>query len=60
MITGAASGAVFMDSTHRRVHQHANGPGSPKDKAIGKSRGGLNTKIHIVVDAFGKLAAPWS
>jgi transposase len=58
MVIGDTSEAVFMDSTHCKVHQHANGPGGAKDKAIGKSRGGLNTKIHIVVDALGKLAAP--
>ncbi|RYD38428.1 MAG: IS5 family transposase [Verrucomicrobiaceae bacterium] len=58
MIIRDTSEAVFMDSTPCRVRQHANGPGSPKDKAVGKSRRGLNTKIHIVVDAFGKLAAP--
>ncbi|RYD35637.1 MAG: transposase [Verrucomicrobiaceae bacterium] len=57
MITWDASEAVFMDSTHCKVLQHTNGPGSPKDRAIGKSRAGLNTKIHMVVDAFGKLAA---
>lgn len=47
-----------MDSTHCKVHQHSNGPGSPEDQAIGKSRGGLNTKIHLLVDVLGRLAAP--
>lgn len=58
LLTGDTSEAVFMDSTHCKVHQHANGPGSPEDQAIGKSRGGLNTKIHLVVDVLGRLAAP--
>jgi hypothetical protein len=43
---------------HCKVHQHSNGPGSPDDQAIGKSRGGLNSKIHLIVDVLGRLAAP--
>ena len=58
LITGHATEAAFMDSTHCKVHQHSNGPGSPEDQAIGKSRGGLNTKIHLLVDVLGRLAAP--
>ena len=58
LISAHAAEAVFMDSTHCKVHQHSNGPGSPEDQAIGKSRGGLNTKIHLLVDVLGRLAAP--
>jgi transposase len=57
LISGHMAEAVFMDSTHCKVHQHSNGPGSPENQAIGKSRGGLNTKIHLVVDVLGRLAA---
>jgi transposase len=57
-LSGHTAEAVFMDSTHCKVHQHSNGPGSPEDQAIGKSRGGLNTKIHLLVDVLGRLAAP--
>ena len=57
MIIGDTSEAVFIDSTHCKVHQHSNGPGTPGEQAIGKSRGGLNTKIHMVVDVMGRLAA---
>jgi transposase len=58
LICGHDAEAVYMDSTHCKVHQHANGPGSPDDQAIGKSRGGLNSKIHLIVDVLGRLAAP--
>ena len=57
LICGNEAGAVFYDSTHHKVHQHANGPGSAEDQAIGKSRGGLNTKLHLAIDAVGRLAA---
>lgn len=57
MVIGDASEAVFIDSTHCRAHQHAcNGKGS-KDQGVGKSRGGRNTKLHLLVDALGRLAA---
>jgi transposase len=48
---------VFLDSTVIRVHQHA--AGARKDEgpqAIGRSRGGLTTKIHVLVEALGNLA----
>jgi transposase len=56
LLTGTEAEAVFFDSTHVKVHQHANGPGTQEEQAIGASRGGLNTKIHIMVDALGRLA----
>ena len=58
MICGDEAEAVFYDSTHIKVHQHSNGPESLDSQAIGKSRGGLNTKLHMVVDILGRLAAP--
>ncbi|MGW5609543.1 IS5 family transposase [Streptomyces sp. NPDC003753] len=49
--------AVSVDSTIVRAHQHAAGarkkgprPANP-DHAIGRSRGGLTTKIHLAADA---------
>lgn len=42
----------FIDGSIVKAHQHSNG--SDKDKqAIGKSRGGNSTKIHLVVDSYG-------
>jgi transposase len=43
-----------VDSTINRVHQHAAGArGGAERHAIGRSRGGLTTKVHLVVDALG-------
>ncbi|MFJ9417742.1 IS5 family transposase [Streptomyces sp. NPDC101227] len=48
---------VSVDSTIVRAHQHAAGArtegapvGEPDDHAIGRSRGGLTTKIHLAAD----------
>ncbi|MFK0174114.1 IS5 family transposase [Streptomyces sp. NPDC090306] len=50
--------AVSVDSTIVRAHQHTAGArkkgalaGEPDDHAIGRSRGGLTTKIHLASDA---------
>lgn len=50
--------AVSVDSTVVRAHQHVAGArkkgapaGEPDDNAIGRSRGGLATKIHLASDA---------
>jgi hypothetical protein len=59
--------SLAVDSTIARAHQHATNvtrvtgagsdytnPGSePPDHAIGRSRGGLSTKIHQLVDGSG-------
>ncbi|MBF0141820.1 MAG: IS5 family transposase, partial [Magnetococcales bacterium] len=46
--------AVLVDSTIVRVHQHAAGAKKKEGpQAIGRSRGGLTTKIHAAVDALG-------
>ncbi|WP_155804603.1 IS5 family transposase, partial [Magnetospirillum fulvum] len=48
---------VMIDSTCVRVHQHgANGKkGDLDDGGMGRSRGGLTSKIHALVDADGRL-----
>jgi transposase len=46
--------SLLLDSTIVRAHQHA--VGAPKKEgaqAIGRSRGGLSTKIHMASDALG-------
>jgi transposase len=64
---GEIDWSVSVDSTVNRAHQHATnlsrhtGAGSsyknlreePADHAIGRSRGGLSTKIHHLVDGHG-------
>ena len=43
----------FIDGSIVRAHQHSTGACSTENEAIGKSRGGNTTKIHMAVDAFG-------
>lgn len=41
----------FLDSTHVKVHRCAsNPPGGQASQAMGRTKGGMNTKIHAVVD----------
>jgi hypothetical protein len=44
---------AMIDSTIVRAHQHSTGAkgGDADAQAIGRSKGGLSTKIHAVVDA---------
>jgi transposase len=45
---------LMLDSTVIRAHQHAAGMnGGDNDQALGRSRGGFGTKIHVAVDALG-------
>jgi transposase len=45
---------AMIDATIVRAHQHSAGaPAAEGDQAIGKSRGGLSTKIHVLADALG-------
>ena len=43
----------FMDGSFIRAHQHCHGAAGDDDQAIGLSRGGNNTKIHMVVESGG-------
>ena len=44
---------TMIDSTIGRAHQHRAGAQKNDDQAIGRSKGGLSTKIHALVDALG-------
>ncbi len=44
---------LFIDGTIVRAHQHSAGAASESDEALGKSRGGRSTKIHLAVDSYG-------
>ncbi|MFJ6438439.1 IS5 family transposase [Streptomyces sp. NPDC091416] len=56
---------VSVDSTVCRAHQHAAGAGSkgapgqaePDDHALGRSRGGLSTKVHLASDSHARPLA---
>ncbi|MFD2352195.1 transposase [Nonomuraea ferruginea] len=61
---GDIDGLVAVDSTIVRAHQHAAGArkgglvtGSPADHALGRSRGGLTSKIHLVCEYAVSAAA---
>ncbi len=44
---------MMIDATIVRAHQHSAGAQKKGAQAIGRSRGGLTTKIHALVDALG-------
>ena len=44
---------VFLDSSVVRAHQHSHGAAKGGDEAIGSSRGGRSTKVHLAVDSYG-------
>jgi transposase len=43
----------FIDGSYVKAHQHSAGAASDETEAIGKSRAGNTTKIHLAVDAYG-------
>ena len=47
---------LLLDSTVIRAHQHAAGAegSTPEAEALGRSRGGFSTKIHVACDGLGK------
>ncbi|MGW2370606.1 IS5 family transposase [Streptomyces sp. NPDC001667] len=50
---------VSVDSTIVRAHQHAAGArkGGRQNPALGRSRGGLTSKVHLACDAVGRPLA---
>lgn len=44
---------AFIDGTYVKAHQHSAGAASGQPEAIGKSRAGHTSKIHLAVDAHG-------
>ena len=44
---------VSIDGSYVRAHQHASGARRGECRAIGQSRGGPTTKIHMAADAHG-------
>jgi transposase len=48
----------MIDSTHVKAHRSAaGGKGGEQKQAVGRPRGGRNTKIHALADAKGRLIA---
>ena len=51
-------GEHFIDATHVKAHRcAANAAGGREHQALGRTKGGLNTKIHAVVDRRGTPAS---
>jgi len=44
---------IFIDGSIVKAHQHGTGAASRENEAIGKSKGGNTTKIHMATDANG-------
>jgi transposase len=54
---GRSTDTQMIDSTHVKAHPSAAGGKGGQKHAIGRSRGGRNTKIHALADAKGRLIA---
>jgi transposase len=53
---GRSTHTQMIDSTHVKAHRSASGgEGGEENQAVGRSRGGRNTKIHGITDAKGRL-----
>lgn len=53
---GRSGHTHMIDSTHVKAHRSASGGhGGEENQAVGRSRGGRNTKIHAIADAKGRL-----
>ncbi len=44
----------FIDASIVRAHQHSAGAAEEENQAIGRSKGGNSTKIHLAVDTHGR------
>ena len=55
---GRSTDTQMINSTHVKAHRSAaGGKGGRQKQAVGRSRGGRNTKIHALADAKGRLIA---
>ncbi len=48
---------LSIDSTCVKVHESSNGGEKTENKAVGRTKGGLNTKVHAIVDGLGNPVA---
>jgi len=57
ILCGKAKGKTrFLDATHVKVHQDAANPaGGQQNQAIGRTKGGLNSKVTALVDRCGMV-----
>lgn len=58
LVRGATGQLRHLDCSHIKLHQHgANPAGGQTLQAIGRTKGGINTKLAAVVDASGRAVA---
>jgi transposase len=58
MAVGTKSRVLLVDGTHIRVHQSgANPEGGADAQAMGKTKGGRNTKLMMATDGSGRIVA---
>ena len=50
---GRSADTQMIDSAHVKAHRAASGGKGEKKQAVGRSRGGRNTKIHALAEAKG-------
>ena len=48
---------LSIDSTCVKVHESSNGGEKTENRAVGRTKGGLNTKIYAIVDGLGNSVA---
>ena len=48
---------LSIDSTCVKVHESSNGGEKTENKAVGRTKGGLNTKANAIVDGLGNPVA---
>ncbi len=48
-------GWEYIDGRYVKAYQHSAGAAGKEPRALGKSRAGNTTKIHLVVDSYGLL-----
>lgn len=55
---GAEGELRHLDCSHIKLHQHgANPAGGQEFQAIGRTKGGINTKLAAAVDAYGRAVS---
>ena len=53
LIVAQDAAVQMIDTSMVRVHQHAACMADSDNQAVGRSRGGLTSKLHVVVDGKG-------
>ena len=58
LVRGARGTTRFIDSTYIKLHQDGTNPaGGQEAQAIGRTKGGLNSKLTALVDSYGRVVS---